>query len=81
MSDPKRLNCDNVMTIDIGLSSDVQPAMLLDLSSDSDVMQLDLRADVMQLQLCWPDIHAEYVTHNGQQVTVNGEPVYLLVQD
>lgn len=64
-SEVKRLGCSNVMQADI----------------NETVLQANIQGDVMQLMLCWPDVEPELVTVNGQAVTVDGEPVYVLVRD
>lgn len=33
------------------------------------------------VDLCMPHVTIEYVTHNGEVVTINGEPVYIVLDD
>lgn len=38
-------------------------------------------SEPMRVSVCWPPVRIEYVTHQGQVVTHEGEPVYVLIED
>lgn len=42
---------------------------------------VNLRADEMEVELCWPNIHAELVTSDGDFVTSDGEQVFVVLDD
>ena len=72
-SEVRRLNCHNVMQVDI--HGEVMPVNI----TARDAMTVNIQGAVMRVELCWPDIDVQQVMHNGQPLMVDGEPVYLLV--
>lgn len=68
------------------LEFDLIPAALVEDPLEVDVlvavaMEVDMLADeAMTVAVCWPPIVLDYVTVDGVVVTVNGDPVYVLLE-
>lgn len=93
-SEVKRLNCHNVMQLNIAgvampMNIPVRDVMQVNVQGNvmpmnittPETLQVNIQGNVMKVDLCWPDLEARQVVHNGQPLLVDGEPVYVLVRD
>jgi hypothetical protein len=64
------------------LTVNLEPTRTLEVEFRTKTLRVDLSAQkVLEVSICWPPVHFDYVVHEGTPVMHDGEYVFVLVPD